>query len=83
MALHTAAHTTRRGKTAARRYGAAHQRRAEAAIKAQPWCSRCGATHDLTADHVHPLAQGGDPLGPLQVLCRTCNSSLGSKRRAA
>lgn len=32
----------------------------------------------LTADHVVPVAAGGDPHGPLQVLCRSCNSSRGA-----
>ena len=36
----------------------------KAARKAQPWCSICGATDDLTLDHEHG-----------QVECRACNSS--------
>lgn len=28
---------------------------------------------DLTADHVISVSAGGDPNGPLQVLCRSCN----------
>jgi 5-methylcytosine-specific restriction endonuclease McrA len=55
------------------------QRLARAAIAQQPWCSACGTTHDLTADHLTPLALGGDPLGPLLVLCRRCNSRRGSR----
>ena len=35
----------------------------------------------LTADHVVPVAQGGDPSGPLAVLCRSCNSSKGKGKR--
>jgi len=35
----------------------------------------CGATSDLTADHVIPLSLGGTNEGPRQVLCRACNSS--------
>jgi 5-methylcytosine-specific restriction protein A len=68
--------------TTARGYGAEHQRRARAAIAAQPWCSNCGATTDLTADHITPIAVGGDPLGPLRVLCRRCNSSRGRGLRS-
>jgi len=34
------------------------------ARKAQPWCSLCGTTADLTLDHEHG-----------QVECRSCNSS--------
>lgn len=67
-----------RGTTTQRGYGAAHQRRARAAIAAHPWCSVCASTIDLTGDHITPLAQGGHPLGPLRVLCRRCNSSRGS-----
>lgn len=33
----------------------------------------------LTADHVVPVAVGGDPAGALQVLCRSCNSSRGAR----
>jgi hypothetical protein len=29
------------------------------------------------ADHIVPLARGGDPLGKLRVLCRSCNSRRG------
>lgn len=28
---------------------------------------------DLTADHVRPVASGGEQTGPLEVLCRSCN----------
>lgn len=34
---------------------------------------------DLTADHVTAVAQGGKANGPLQVLCRTCNSAKGAR----
>ena len=53
--------------------------RACAAIAAHPRCEHCGATRDLTADHITPLALDGDPLGPLRVLCRTCNSRRGAR----
>ena len=56
------------GKTSTRGYGYQHQQRARQAIASQPWCSECGATTDLTADHITPLAAGGHPLGPLRVL---------------
>ncbi len=29
---------------------------------------------DLTADHLIPRSLGGAPLGPLRVLCRSCNA---------
>ena len=63
---------SRRGTTTERGYGHAHRQRARAAVTAQPWCSTCGSTDDLTADHLAPLARGGHPLGPLRVLCRSC-----------
>ena len=71
-------HPYQRAKTAARGYGSAHQRRARAAIAAQPWCSECRATSDLTADHSVPIAKGGLH-SPLVVLCRSCNSTKGAR----
>lgn len=43
------------------------------ARRAQPWCSACGATADLTADHVRArsLDEG------VEVLCRSCNTKKG------
>jgi 5-methylcytosine-specific restriction endonuclease McrA len=38
----------------------------------------CGATTDLTADHLIPVIDGGAN-GPLRTLCRLCNSSHGDK----
>jgi 5-methylcytosine-specific restriction endonuclease McrA len=58
-------------------YGAERQRRSRLLHAAHPWCEECGATTDLTADHIVPLASGGDPLGKLRVLCRSCNSRRG------
>jgi 5-methylcytosine-specific restriction enzyme A len=72
-----------KGTTSQRGYGTAHQRRRKALIQAQPWCSQCGATEDLTADHVVLLSHGGDPNGPLQVLCRSCNSKRRAMQRQA
>ena len=33
----------------------------------------------LTADHIVPKHAGGNPFGPLRVLCRSCNSRRGQK----
>jgi 5-methylcytosine-specific restriction endonuclease McrA len=43
-------------------------------------CERCGATADLTLDHVIPIALGGtnDP-DNIAVLCRSCNSRKGAR----
>ena len=59
-------------------YNSAHQRRSRLARAMQPYCSECGTTEDLTGDHIVALANGGDMLGPLDVLCRSCNSRRGA-----
>ena len=66
------------GTTKNRGYPNQHKQRARRAIANQPWCSQCGSTVDLTADHITPIANGGHPLGPLRVLCRSCNSRRGA-----
>lgn len=38
---------------------------------AEPW-------NPLTADHIDSVASGGAEDGPLQVLCRSCNSAKGA-----
>ena len=42
------------------------------------WGRPAHESHDLTADHVTPVSRGGGD-GPLQVLCRACNSRRGTK----
>lgn len=43
-------------------------------------CVRCGATHDLAVDHIHPERHGGTlDLDNLQTLCRSCNSRKGAR----
>lgn len=59
----------------------AWKKRARAQVHAEPWCALCGRDTDLTADHIHPVAAGGDPRGPLRTLCRPCNSRLGATIR--
>ena len=64
-----------RGTTSQRGYGTEHQRLARVAIAAHPYCTMCGSTRDLVADHVIPLSRGGTSTPDnLQVLCRTCNT---------
>lgn len=62
--------------------------RRRAAVKAWrgehgDWCPGyrvpAHASDDLTADHITPVALGGDPRGPLTVLCRSCNSRKGAR----
>lgn len=46
------------------------------------WCPGYGVppheSHDLTAEHVTAVANGGGK-GPLAVLCRVCNSRKGAR----
>lgn len=43
-------------------------------------CLICGATEDLTLDHIYPWSLGGpDTDENLRTLCRPCNSSKGAK----
>jgi len=42
-------------------------------------CVYCGATENINADHVVPIAKGGSHgIGNLQPLCKSCNSSKGA-----
>jgi len=52
---------------------------ARAVVAASPVCEDCGATDDLTAHHVVPLARGGTNDGPRAVLCRSCNAKRGAR----
>lgn len=43
-------------------------------------CAYCGASEDITLDHVIPLKRGGTHgIGNIVAACRTCNSSKGAK----
>lgn len=43
-------------------------------------CLFCGSREHLTADHIRPVAHGGETsLKNLQTLCRSCNSRKGAK----
>ena len=43
-------------------------------------CCHCGATTDLTIDHIDPVVRGGeDTEDNIQILCRTCNSTKGGR----
>lgn len=72
-----------RGSRSARGYTAEWYKVAKAAIAAQPWCSRCGATSDLTGDHIIPMSAGGTSTPDnCRVLCRGCNTAAMNARRA-
>ena len=59
----------------ARGYDSAWRRLSIRARELQPWCSTCGATEDLTADH---LQWPATTLKHVDVLCRTCNARKGA-----
>lgn len=43
-------------------------------------CVNCGATEDLTLDHIISVKGGGeDKLENFQTLCKSCNSKKGAK----
>ena len=43
-------------------------------------CLECGKQHNLTIDHIIPIAMGGtNELKNLQPLCKSCNSRKGAK----
>lgn len=43
-------------------------------------CRHCGATENLSLDHIKPWSLGGsDEPDNLQTLCRSCNSRKGAK----
>lgn len=58
----------------------AWRRLSKATIQAQPWCTYCGSTDDLTADLVVPLELGGS-IDETNVVtaCRPCNSKRGAQ----
>jgi len=42
-------------------------------------CRKCGATEDLTIDHIRPLSKGGkNAIANMQTLCWDCNHSKGN-----
>lgn len=53
------------------------RKRRAAQLKAEPRCQACLAQGFITvatqADHITPIANGGDPDGPLQSLCAPCH----------
>jgi len=64
-------HRTKRTLTTGQRgYDGAHKRAAKAQLDKQPYCSWCGTTEDLCADHVEP----GNPDAGYDTLCRRHNS---------
>jgi 5-methylcytosine-specific restriction endonuclease McrA len=59
--------------------------RVQALDRDQHVCQYCGAEGATTADHVVPIAKGGDPvsLENLVACCVKCNSQKGSRGEAS
>jgi 5-methylcytosine-specific restriction endonuclease McrA len=76
--LHTRAKDKARVAKRGTLYQGDYRKRRAATIAAQPWCSDCGRTTDLTADHI----VAGQEDSPLRTLCRSCNSARANRARA-
>jgi 5-methylcytosine-specific restriction enzyme A len=69
-----------RGSSTARGYDKQHRKLRRLAIAQHPYCTDCGATQDLTADHIVPRSRGGqNVLFNYAVRCRRCNSRRGAR----
>ena len=65
----------RKGTTSQRGYDTTHQELREIAIAQHPYCTDCGTTVDLCADHFVPTSRGGrNVLSNYEVRCRGCNN---------
>jgi 5-methylcytosine-specific restriction protein A len=62
-----------------RGYDRAWRRIAARTIAAHPYCAQCGATEDLTCDHLVPRSLGGTAADGVRVLCRRCNGRRGKR----
>lgn len=65
----------RKSSRQARGYDEAWTRLSRRARQLQPWCSQCGTTEDLTADHLRWPARS---LKDVDVLCRSDNARKGA-----
>jgi hypothetical protein len=81
-----AAKEKRRQEKIAARGGVVNRRTIPVVVKARVYardgfaCRKCGATEDLSIDHVQPWSLGGsDEIENLQILCRPCNSGKGDR----
>lgn len=81
-----AAKRERRAAKVAARGGRVHRAPIPDVVKARVYardnftCQKCGATSDLTLDHIKPWSTGGpDTEDNLRVLCRSCNSRKGDR----
>ena len=60
-----------------RGYDAEWRRLSKEARERQPWCTFCGATENLTGDHIDPTKRTDLTLDDVQVLCQPCNTAKG------
>ena len=74
-ALCEKAHQAERNHRAGYRRTRQWQEASRAQRAAVPYCQSCGATDDLTADHVIPRSLDGG----LITLCRACNAKKGDR----
>jgi 5-methylcytosine-specific restriction endonuclease McrA len=65
--------------TAQKGLGSKWQRLAREQVRNYPSCWYCGATTDLTVDHIKPRALGGTVADGLRTACRPCNSRRGAR----
>ena len=68
-----------------RGYDSAWDRLSRRARRIQPWCTDCGTTEDLTADHLPSAWQRKQQglavrLEDVDVTCRSCNTKRGPAR---
>lgn len=75
----------RKPSSRTRGYDTAWTRLSKRARRLQPWCSSCGATEHLEADHLPSAWErhaAGLPvrLADVQVLCSRCNKLAGAAR---
>ena len=75
----------KRQSTTALGYGHSWRLLSERARRLQPFCNECGATQQLTTDHLpiaHYRQERGLPLrlSDVQVLCQQCNNEAGEAR---
>lgn len=76
----------RRGTASQRGYVADWRKLRAELLAEHPFCAWCGATKNLSVDHIVPRAQGGaDDRSNLRVLCFRCNTRRrrGSQRVGA
>ena len=77
VADHRSTSTTRSGK---RQFSISSKRRATIYSRDGHACHYCGASEDLSLDHMTPQAKGGsDADDNLVTCCRSCNSAKGKK----